>query len=78
MHDPKILTFIFNLIIKCKIYVYMYFNKFTCFRIDATREMCNLLKDHSAVTEERLQKCKLNVHLALYIIKIVPVLGGNS
>lgn len=56
----------------------MFFIKFTCFRIDATREMCNLLKDHSAVTEERLQKCMLHIHLALYIIKIVPVLGGNS
>lgn len=35
------------------------------FRINATREMCNLLKDHSAATEERLQKCKS--HLAFYI-----------
>lgn len=32
--------------------------KTSTYRIDATRNMCNLLKDHTADVEERLVKCK--------------------
>ena len=28
------------------------------YRIDSTRDMCNLLKDHTLVVEDRLQLCK--------------------
>ncbi|XP_078329240.1 uncharacterized protein LOC144624005 [Crassostrea virginica] len=38
-------------------------------RINATREMCNLLKDHSAATEERLQKCETERTELKYIEK---------
>ncbi|XP_062591495.1 synaptonemal complex protein 1-like, partial [Saccostrea cucullata] len=38
-------------------------------RINATRDMCNLLKDHSADTEERLQKCETERTELKYIEK---------